>query len=96
MSEPVNVTPPINVPRKSDVLITLAAGSVSKWGCSNRKLEKQVRTAAAPTSEWKRATICGRSVTSIRLAATAPMAPPANGSYMRGQIQLNMNIQVAQ
>ena len=29
-SEPVNVTPPMKVPRKRKVLMTLAAGSVSK------------------------------------------------------------------
>lgn len=33
-SEPVKVTPPMKVPRKRNVLITLAAGSVAKWGCS--------------------------------------------------------------
>lgn len=66
----------MKVPRKSEALITLAAGLVSKWLFSNRKLEKQVSTAAAPTRLWKRATICGKSVTSIRLAAMVPMRPP--------------------
>lgn len=55
--EPVKVIPPMYVPRKRKVLMTLAAGSVAKWGCSRIKLEKQVRTAAAPTREWNRATI---------------------------------------
>ena len=36
----------------------------------------QVITAAAPTNEWNSATICGKSVTSIRFAIMAPMVPP--------------------
>ena len=76
MSDPVKVTPPMYVPRNRAVLMTLAAGSVAKWGCSTMKLAMQVSTAAAPTRLWNSATIWGRSVTSIRLAAMAPMLPP--------------------
>jgi NAD/NADP transhydrogenase beta subunit len=36
MSDPVNVTPPMYVPKNKNVLITLAAGSVMKCGCSNK------------------------------------------------------------
>jgi hypothetical protein len=75
-SEPVSVTPPMYVPRKRKVFTMLASGAVAKCGCSSMKLDTHVSTAAAPTREWNRATIWGRSVTSIRLAAIAPIPPP--------------------
>jgi len=77
-SDPVNVTPPMYVPRNRAVLTTFAAGSVAKCGCSNMKLATQVMTAAAPTRLWNRATICGKSVTSIRLAITTPISAPGH------------------
>ena len=69
--EPVKVTPPMKVPRKMAVLRT-----ESRCCDSTRWFATQVMTAAAPTSEWKSATICGRSVTSIRFAMIAPIDPP--------------------
>lgn len=88
-SDPVNVTPPMYVPRNRAVLTTLAAGSVAKCGCSAMKLARHVKTAAAPTRLWNRATICGRSVTSIRLAITVPINAPvthqANMSVCRSK-----------
>ena len=43
----------MNVPRKRDVLIMVAAGSVAKVGEWSIKVEKQVSTAAIPTCTTK-------------------------------------------
>lgn len=51
--DPVNVIPPINVPKKEAILWRL-----STW--SNYQYEaKEVVTAAKPTNAWKAATVWG-------------------------------------
>ena len=50
-NEPLNVIPPMNVPRKSAILIEVAAGSIANVGKWCRYVAKQVLIAARPTSE---------------------------------------------
>jgi len=64
---PVNVMPPMSVPAQ------MAGTAVP--GC-NAKETMPVMAAARPTSEWKAATSCGRSVMAVRTATKKPAAPP--------------------
>lgn len=66
----MKVTPPINTPAKEAI----------EWKesrCSSIIYDpNDVVTAAKPTSEWKRATVYGNSVTATYFPSAVPRPPP--------------------
>ena len=68
--EPVNVTPPIKVP-KNDAI----QWNVSGWPCAIND-DIDVAIAANPTNAWNAATVYGNSVTATLLPITVPTANP--------------------
>ncbi len=85
--EPVNVMPPINVPKKAAILC------IVEWSTSSQYEANEVVTAARPTKAWKPATVCGSSVTATLLPKTNPAAPPRpnknNACVKRGPAKFN-------
>ena len=69
--EPVNVTPPIKVPKNEAIQWKL-----SGWPCAIKEAI-EVAIAARPTRAWNAATVYGNSVTATLLPITVPTANPA-------------------
>ena len=85
--EPVKVMAPITVPSPISIrlCILILPGRPRPKASGETKAAAATNTAARPTSEWKAATSCGRAVIWMRMATTAPIAPPMTRPPMISQ-----------
>ena len=85
--EPVKVMAPITVPSPISIrlCILILPGRPRPKASGETNAAAATNTAARPTSEWKAATSCGRAVIWMRMATTAPIAPPMTRPPMISQ-----------